>query len=74
VFSLLMLGFAFAAVAAGFATFLPTWAALLITTGILAALTGLLGLLALGRIQRGAPPVPEQAIQEARLTTNVLKR
>jgi hypothetical protein len=74
VFGLLMLGFAFAAVAAAFDTFLSTWLALLITTGILAALAGVLALLALGRISRGAPPVPEQAIQEARMTTNVLKR
>jgi Putative Actinobacterial Holin-X, holin superfamily III len=70
---LFMLGFALAAVAAAFATFLATWLALLITAGILFALAGLLGTLAIGRIRRGTPPVPQQAIREAKLTTNALK-
>jgi hypothetical protein len=73
-FALYGLGFAFAAVSAAFHTFLPAWAALLITTGILFALAGLLGAVGLGRIARGTPPVPEQAIAEAKLTTEALKR
>jgi len=73
-FALYGLGFAFAAVSAAFHTFLPAWAALLITTGILFTLAGLLGLVGLGRIARGAPPVPEQAIAEAKLTSEALKR
>jgi uncharacterized membrane protein YqjE len=73
VFALFGLGFAWAAVAAAFATFLPTWLALLIVTAILFGLAGVLGILALGRIKRGTPPVPEQAIQEAKLTTEALK-
>lgn len=74
IFALYGLGFAFATVAAAFDTFLPHWAALLVTTGILFTLAGLLGAVALGRIARGAPPVPEQAIAEAKLTAEALKR
>jgi uncharacterized membrane protein YqjE len=73
VFLLFMLGFAFAAVAAGLATAMATWLALLITTGILFVLAAILGVLALGRIRKGTPPVPEQAIREAKLTTEALK-
>src|SRR5919197_1483832 len=36
-------------------------------------LAGLLGALALGRIRKGTPPVPEQAIREAKLTQTALK-
>jgi hypothetical protein len=68
-----MVGFAFATVAAALATFLATWLALLIVTAGLLLVAGILGLLALGRIKRGTPPVPEQAIHEAKLTTSALK-
>jgi hypothetical protein len=67
------LGFAFATIAAALATFLATWLALLIVTLGLFLLVSVLGLLALGRIRKGTPPVPEQAIREAKLTTNALK-
>lgn len=70
---LFMLGFAYATVAAALATTMRTWLALLIVTGILLAQAALLGILALGRIKRGTPPVPEQAIREAKLTTEALK-
>jgi hypothetical protein len=66
-------GFLFATIAAALATFLPTWLALLIVTLFLLLVAGILGMLALSRIKRGAPPVPEQAIEEARLTTEALK-
>jgi tetrahydromethanopterin S-methyltransferase subunit C len=73
VFGLFMLGFLFATIAAALDTFLPTWAALLITTGILALLAGILGILARGRIKKGTPPVPQQAIEEAKRTSEALK-
>lgn len=73
VFGLLALGFLFATAAAALATFLSTWLALLIVTVFLLLLAGLLGLLGRKRIQRGTPPVPEQAIAEAKLTTEALK-
>ena len=72
-FGLFMLGFAFATVAAALATFLDTWLALLIVTLALGALASLLGLLALGRFKKGSPPVPEQAIREAKLTTEAIR-
>jgi hypothetical protein len=72
-FGLFMLGFAFATVAAALATFLSTWLALLIVTAALGALAGLLAFLALGRFKKGSPPVPEQAIREAKLTTEAIK-
>ena len=67
------LGFTFATIAAGLATFLPTWAALLIVALFLFAVALVLALIGRGRVQRGTPPVPEQAIQEARLTQEALK-
>ena len=73
VFGLFMLGFLFATVAAVLATFLSTWLALLIVTLFLGALAGMLGILALGRIKKGTPPVPEQAIREAKLTSAAIK-
>jgi hypothetical protein len=73
VFLLFMLGFAFATAAAAFATFLSTWLALLIVTGILLLIAGVLGFLGVTAVSKGTPPVPEQAIQEAKLTSEALK-
>lgn len=74
IFGLFGLGFVFATIAAALATFLPTWLALLIVTLGLFVLAGLLAVLARGRIKQVTPPVPEQAIREAKLTTEALKR
>ena len=74
VFGLFALGFAFATAAAALALVVSTWLALLIVTGILLGLAALLGGLAVGRLAKGAPPVPEHAIREARLTTEAIKR
>jgi uncharacterized membrane protein YqjE len=68
-----MVGFLFATIAAGLATFLATWLALLIVTLFLLLVAALLGILGVNRIKRGTPPMPEQAIEEARLTTEALK-
>ena len=70
---LFALGFLLATLAAGLATFMPTWLALLIVSLFLLVVAGVLGVLGLGRIKRGSPPVPEQAIQEAKLTTAALR-
>ncbi len=72
-FLLFMLGFALATVAAALATAMATWAALLIVTGILLVGVATLGALALLKIKKGTPPVPEQAIREAKLTAEALK-
>ena len=74
IFGLLMIGFLFATIAAAFATFLSTWLALLVVTVILLVLSGVLGALAVRLIKKATPPVPEQAIREAKLTREVLKR
>ena len=73
-FAVFFLGFLFATLAAVLATFLPTWLALLIVTLVLLLTAGVLGLLARSSIRKGTPPVPEQAIREAKLTSNALKR
>ena len=68
-----MVGFLYATIAAALALAMPWWAALLVVTGILLLQVAVLGLLALNRIKKGTPPLPEQAIQEAKLTTEALK-
>jgi hypothetical protein len=72
--ALFAVAFLLAAVAAGLALVMPWWAALLVTAGILLAITAALALLARSRIRKATPPVPEAAIQEAKLTTRALKR
>jgi hypothetical protein len=70
---LFLVGFVYAAIAAALTLAMPTWAALLVTAGIILLQVAVLGLLAVSRIKKGTPPVPEQAIQEAKLTTEALK-
>ncbi len=72
-FALYALGFGFAAAAAGLATFLDTWLALLIVFAALLLVALVLGLLARGRIKKATPPVPERAIEEAKRTQAVIK-
>jgi putative superfamily III holin-X len=72
-FGLYALGFGLAAAAAALALVLDTWLALLIVFGGLLLLALLLGLVGLNRIKRGTPPVPEQAIEEAKRTQAALK-
>ena len=73
VLALFMVGFLFATLAAGLATFLPWWLALLIVTLFLGLLVATLGLIGRSRIQKGSPPVPEQAIREAKLTGEAIR-
>lgn len=70
---LFALGFGLATIAVALAIVLDTWLALLLVTLGVLALAGLLGLLARSRFKRGTPPVPEQALHEAKLTTEALK-
>ena len=72
-FALFALGFLFAAAAAALATAISTWLALLLVGLGLFLLAGLAGMLAVGRIKKGTPPGPEQAIREAKLTQTALK-
>jgi hypothetical protein len=73
-FAVFTLGFLFATIAAGLATAVATWLALLITTGILLVLTAVLVGVAALLINKSTPPIPEQAIEEAKRTTEALKR
>jgi len=73
VLGLFALGFALATAATALTTTLSTWLALLVVTGGLVLLAGVLGALGLGRVRKGTPPIPVQAIEEAKLTTEALK-
>ena len=67
------IGFLFATITAGLATFLPVWLSLLIVTLVLLATAGLLAFFGIRSVDRGTPPVPKQAIDEAKLTKQALK-
>jgi membrane protein implicated in regulation of membrane protease activity len=73
IFGLFGLGFGLAAVAAAIATALSTWLALLIVFGALVLLAVVLALVGQRSIKKGTPPLPEQAIQEAKLTTEAIR-
>jgi hypothetical protein len=72
-FAFYALGFGLAAAAAGLATTLSVWLSLLIVCGGLALLALIFGLVGYALIRQGSNPVPEQAIQEAQLTTEALR-
>ena len=67
------IGFLFATIAAALDTFMPRWLSLLVVTLFLLVMAGALGALAVGRLKKGTPPVPEQALQEAKLFKSALK-
>ena len=69
----LALCFALAAAAAGLATTLPVWAALLIVCGALVLIGTILSLVGVTMLQKGAKPIPEQAFEEAELTAEALR-
>jgi hypothetical protein len=72
-FAFFAFAFALATVAAALAIAVSTWLALLIVTGGLVVLAGVLAALGIGAIRKGTPPVPEQAIAEAKLTAEAVK-
>ena|SRR5207248_7449033 len=73
VVGLFALGFFAAGGATALALVIPIWGALLVVGGVLLGLTGLLAVLGIRSIRAGTPPVPEEAIEEARLTTETLR-
>jgi hypothetical protein len=73
VFLLFALGFGLAAGAAALALVVSTWLALLIVFGGVLLLALTLGVFAMRAIKAGTPPVPEQAMAEAKLTTEAIK-
>jgi hypothetical protein len=72
-FALFGLGFLVAGGAVALALVLPAWAALLIVGGALLGMAIVLVALAVGALRQGTPPVPEEAIEEARRTTEALR-
>ena len=50
------------------------WAGYFVTAGIFLLLAALAGFVAFRTVRAGAPPVPEQAIEEAKLTREMLER
>ncbi|HST17978.1 MAG TPA: phage holin family protein [Gaiellaceae bacterium] len=74
IFAFIGLVFLFATIAAGLATFLDVWLALLIVTLLLIALCAICGLLAKSFVKKGTPPVPTAAIREAQLTSKALEQ
>jgi membrane protein implicated in regulation of membrane protease activity len=73
VLGLFALAFGLAAAAAGIATALPVWAALLVMLGGLLLLASVLGGVGAALLRKGAKPVPEQALEEARRTTEAIR-
>jgi len=65
-------GFLFAAIATAIALALPLWASLLIVSVTMFGITAVLGLLGIRSIQAGAPVMPEEAIEEAKLTAKAV--
>jgi seryl-tRNA(Sec) selenium transferase len=73
VLGLAALAFGLAAATAAIAIALPVWLSLLIMFGGLFLLAGILGGVGVALLRKGAKPVPEQAIEEARLTTEAIR-
>ncbi len=74
VVAMFAVGFLAAGGAAALALTLPVWASLLIVGGALLGTAIALVLLAWTSIRKGSPPVPKEAIEEARRTTETLRR
>ncbi|HSP72190.1 MAG TPA: phage holin family protein [Gaiellaceae bacterium] len=72
-FGLFLLMFLLAAAAAALTLVLPVWAALLVMAGAILLVAGALAGIGAGLVRKGTPPVPEQAIEEAKLTTEALR-
>jgi Putative Actinobacterial Holin-X, holin superfamily III len=72
IIAFLALCFGLAAAAAGIATTLPVWAALLIVGGGLLLIAAILGAIGVTLLKKGAKLVPEQAVEEAQLTAEGL--
>jgi hypothetical protein len=73
VLGLFALGFLLATVTAAFATALPTWLALLLVGLSLTLAAAVAGVGGVTLLRRGTPPVPEQAIAEAKLAGEALR-
>ena len=66
-------GLGIATAAAALAIVLDLWLALLILFAVFLLLALILALVGIKMIKKGTPPVPQQALEEARLTRQVLR-
>ena len=73
VLGLFALGFLLATAAAGLAIFLDAWLALLVVGVFLLVSTAVAAAVGISILKRGVPPIPERAVDEAKLTASVLK-
>jgi Putative Actinobacterial Holin-X, holin superfamily III len=71
--ALLALTTAYAAGIAGLALVVPVWEALLIAAGAVLLVATPLGIVGYVLVKLAVPPVPEQAIVEAKLTSEAIK-
>ncbi len=72
VLAVIGLGFGLAAAAAALALVMPTWAALLAVCGGVLLVAAILAVVAKRSARKASPPVPQQAIDEAKLTKDAL--
>jgi hypothetical protein len=72
-FGILAVGFGLATIAAALATVFSTWLALLIVTCGLLAFGVLLAVVGIRLVSKGSPPVPTDALAEAKRTTEMLR-
>ena len=72
-FGFFLLAFALGAGAAALTLVLPAWAALLAMMGFCLFVAGALATVGVLLLRKASPPVPEQAIDEAKRTTEVLR-
>jgi len=71
--ALYTVGFLFATIAAVLAIWVSTWLALFIVFGFLLVVTLILLGLGINRLQKATPPMPQQAIEEAKLTKDAVR-
>ncbi len=73
VVGLLAAGALVAAAIAGIATVLSVWLSALIVGAVLAGVAGLAALVGAAQVARGAPPIPEEAIESSKEDVEWLK-
>ena len=73
VFAFFFVEFVLATITAGIATAVSVWLALLIMAVAILLVTAGLALVGIRMVKKGTPPLPEQAIEEAKLTAEAVK-
>lgn len=68
------LGVLLAALVMGLAEAMPGWAAALIVAVVLFAAAGIIAVVGRSQARKAAPPVPEQAVEEAKKTAETVRQ